>query len=91
MLARESGSQVHCCGLAVAAGGKTLGACAVDAVRQVVVACVACKALGRVPKLDRGFFFFIFKKNKISKIYVCFQIFQKYTPVALPKGDRPIV
>ena len=32
----------------------------------------------------RGFFFFIFKKNKISKIYVCFQIFQKYTPVALP-------
>jgi len=31
-----------------------------------------------------GFSFFIFKKNKISKIYVRFEIFQKYTPVALP-------
>ena len=30
-----------------------------------------------------GFFFFIFKKNKISKIYVRFEKFQKYTPVAL--------
>ena len=30
-----------------------------------------------------GFFFFIFKKNKISKIYVRFGKFQKYTPVAL--------
>ena len=30
-----------------------------------------------------GFFFFIFKKNKISKIYVGFGKFQKYTPVAL--------
>ena len=30
-----------------------------------------------------GFFFFIFKKIKISKIYVCFGKFQKYTPVAL--------
>ena len=29
------------------------------------------------------FFFFIFKKIKISKIYVHFEIFQKYTPVAL--------
>ena len=30
-----------------------------------------------------GFFFFIFKKIKISKIYVHFGKFQKYTPVAL--------
>ena len=30
-----------------------------------------------------GFFFFIFKKIKISKIYVGFEKFQKYTPVAL--------
>ena len=30
-----------------------------------------------------GFFFFIFKKIKISKIYVGFGKFQKYTPVAL--------
>ena len=30
-----------------------------------------------------GFFFFIFKKIKISKIYVRFEKFQKYTPVAL--------
>ena len=30
----------------------------------------------------RGFFFFIFKKNKISKIYVRFGKFQKYTPAA---------
>ena len=31
----------------------------------------------------RGFFFFIFKKIKISKIYVRFGKFQKYTTVAL--------
>ena len=31
----------------------------------------------------RGFFFFIFKKIKISKIYVRFGKFQKYTPIAL--------
>ena len=31
----------------------------------------------------RGFFFFIFKKIEISKIYVGFGKFQKYTPVAL--------
>ena len=30
------------------------------------------------------FSFLYFLKIKISKIYVCFQIFQKYTPVALP-------
>ena len=30
-----------------------------------------------------GFFFFIFKKIKISKIYVRFGKFQKYTPIAL--------
>ena len=35
-----------------------------------------------------GFFFFIFKKIKISKIYVSFGKFQKYTPVALWGGDR---
>ena len=33
-----------------------------------------------------GFFFFIFKKIKISKIYVGFGKFQKYTPVALWGG-----
>jgi len=37
---------------------------------------------------DGGFFFFIFKKIKISKIYVGFGKFQKYTPVALWGGDR---
>jgi len=35
-----------------------------------------------------GFFFFIFKKIKISKIYIGFGKFQKYTPVALWGGDR---
>ena len=30
------------------------------------------------------FSFLYFKKNKISKIYVRFEIFQKYTPIALP-------
>ena len=35
-----------------------------------------------------GFFFFIFKKIKISKIYVGFGKFQKYTPVALWGGDK---
>ena len=39
------------------------------------------------PTIDRpscgGFFFFIFKKNKISKIYLRFGKFQKYIPVAL--------
>jgi len=48
-----------------------------------------------------AFFFFIFKKIKISKIYVHFGKFQKYTsvaphratgplhgPVAHPEGDR---
>ena len=34
------------------------------------------------------FFFFIFKKIKISKIYVCFEKFQKWPPVARPRGDR---
>ena len=38
--------------------------------------------------LSSGFFFFIFKKIKISKIYVGFGKFQKYTPVALWGGDR---
>jgi hypothetical protein len=37
---------------------------------------------------DGGFFFFIFKKIKILKIYVRFGKFQKYTPVALWGGDR---
>jgi hypothetical protein len=45
--------------------------------------------LGRARRLLRGgFFFFIFKKIKISKIYVRFGKFQKYTPVALWGGDR---
>ena len=35
-----------------------------------------------------GFFFFIFKKIKISKIYVRFGKFQKYIPVALWGDDR---
>ena len=37
------------------------------------------------------FSFLYFKKIKISKIYVRFEIFQKYTPVALPLDDRPKV
>ena len=37
---------------------------------------------------QHGFFFFILKKIKISKIYVRFGKFQKYTPVALWGGDR---
>ena len=32
------------------------------------------------------FFFFIFKKIKISKIYVRFEKFRKYTLVALPRA-----
>ena len=35
------------------------------------------------PASRRSFFFFIFKKIKISKIYFRFGKFQKYTPVAL--------
>ena len=35
-----------------------------------------------------GFFFFIFKKIKISKIYVRFEIFQKYTPGRPPIGRQ---
>ena len=34
------------------------------------------------------FFFFIFKKIKISKIYVCFEKFRKWPPVARPRDDR---
>ena len=35
--------------------------------------------------VNRAVFSFLYlKKNKISKIYVRFEIFQKYTPVALP-------
>ena len=34
------------------------------------------------------FFFFILKKIKISKIYVRFEKFQKYTPIAHARGDR---
>ena len=37
----------------------------------------------RVIRTLGGFFFFIFKKIKILKIYVRFGKFQKYTPVAL--------
>jgi len=33
---------------------------------------------------QRFFVFYIFLKIKISKIYVRFEIFQKYTTVALP-------
>ena len=39
--------------------------------------------------LSRSFFFFIFKKIKISKIYVYFEKFQKYTPVALWGATGP--
>ena len=35
-------------------------------------------------KLSVVFSFLYLKKIKISKIYVRFEIFQKYTPVALP-------
>ena len=40
------------------------------------------------PSSTRAFFFFIFKKIKISKIYVCFEIFQNYPRRPLG-GDRP--
>ena len=40
-----------------------------------------CSVLASQRGRERGFF--IFKKFKISKIYVCFGKFQKYTPVAL--------
>ena len=36
-----------------------------------------------------GFFFFIFFKIKISKIYVCFEIFQKY-PRSPPIGRQAL-
>jgi len=39
--------------------------------------------LGCPALVTRDFFFFILKKIKISKIYVRFEKFQKYTPVAL--------
>ena len=39
--------------------------------------------------LRGAFFFFIFKKIKISKIYVRFEKFQKYTPVALWGATGP--
>ena len=46
--------------------------------------CSGLLGLGPVRSCGRrGFLFFIFKKNKISKIYVRFGKFQKYTPVAL--------
>jgi len=38
--------------------------------------------LGRLPIVVFSFLYFL--KIKISKIYVRFEIFQKYTPVALP-------
>jgi hypothetical protein len=41
-------------------------------------------ALGYLGRLFAVFSFLYFLKIKISKIYVRFQIFQKYTPVALP-------
>ena len=38
------------------------------------------------------FSFFILKKIKISKIYVRFEKFRKWPPVARPRGDRgPVV
>ena len=37
----------------------------------------------------RDFFFFIFKKIKISKIYVHFEKFQKYPPVAPHRATGP--
>ena len=57
--------------------------------RELLHDCTSFSALGpfsqRMSSLarGRGFFFFIFKKHKISKIYVGFGKFQKYTPVAL--------
>ena len=46
---------------------------------------VECGALGREEDVWLGFFSFLnLKKIKISKIYVRFEILQKYTPVALP-------
>jgi len=46
----------------------------------------------RSPPLHEGrglFFFYIFKKIKISKIYVRFEIFQKYSPVAPHRATGP--
>ena len=40
------------------------------------------------PRVSRAFFIFIFKKNKISKIYVEQRNFQKWVPVAPLMGDR---
>ena len=51
-----------------------------------------CAWLARVGPGDvfwGDFFFFIFKKIKILKIYVRFEKFQKYTPVAQRGSDRP--
>ena len=41
-----------------------------------------------IDKSSRRFFLFYIKKIKISKIYVRFEKFQKYTPVAHARGDR---
>ena len=41
-------------------------------------------ALTPCPGWNAVFSFLYFLKIKISKIYVRFEIFQKYTPVALP-------
>jgi len=51
----------------------------------IIQAGLKCVMGSRMPSLPEEFFSFLyFLKIKISKIYVRFQIFQKYTPVALP-------
>ena len=45
--------------------------------------------LHRLQRKSGIFFFFIFKKIKISKIYVRFEIFQNYHPVALWGATGP--
>ena len=46
--------------------------------------CFLCIATAHMWTICSAFFFFIFKKIEISKIYIRFTIFQKYPPVARP-------
>ena len=48
-------------------------------------------AAGRAARPIAVFSFLYLKKIKISEIYVCFENFRKYTPVARPRGDRTLM
>ena len=52
-----------------------------------------CMGRGQLrPRRERErFFLFYIKKIKISKIYVRFEKFRKYTPVARPRGDKTLM